>query len=221
MQACVFPSCTEALGRVSMSSSLAEVGHLACQIRSYALDRVARELRAATPDRRTSLFARDVARALELADRFPGICSALDTNIFKDKLREQGLAMVSRDGPRQSSTARWMFARSAPTGSTEMQEQLSPENSKGTPSPRPLAAKRLRFTLAGQTFEKQRNDFIMSIADKQPGSIRKYSTSIKGVPYPIRQVVSSATGLPPIAITSQEAFRVLVKFAFTIDIHES
>jgi hypothetical protein len=135
-----------------MASSLPEFGRWARQIRSYVLERVNRELRAAMPNSRTSLSARDVAMALELADRFPLICTALDANRFKNELRQQGLALVGRTGPRQSSTVRWTFSTTDPKP-TEMQDRLSGETSERTPSPQPVAAKRVRFTLAGQMFE--------------------------------------------------------------------
>jgi hypothetical protein len=135
-----------------MASSPPEFGRWARQIRSYVLDRANRELRAATPDSRISLSARDVAEALGLLDRFPLICTSLDANRFKGELRQQGLAMVGRTGPHQSSTARWTFSITGPKPA-ETQDKLSGENSERAPSLQPLAAKRVRFTLAGQMFE--------------------------------------------------------------------
>jgi hypothetical protein len=38
--------------------------------------------------------------------------------------------------------------------------------------------------------------------------------------YPIRQVLAALTGLPSIAITSQDAYRVLERFGLTVDTEE-
>jgi hypothetical protein len=38
--------------------------------------------------------------------------------------------------------------------------------------------------------------------------------------YPIRQVLAAVTKLPAIAITSQDAYRVLEKVGFTVDTAE-
>jgi hypothetical protein len=188
-----------------------EFGRQAREIRAYVLARVAQEL-AATPDSQCCVPATDVATALRLTARFPNICTAIDSQTFERELRQRGIAMVKRTGPRQSSTVTWTFA---------FADEPSPSIGEAAKhmSPPPPASKPIRFTLSGQAFEKERNDLIKSIAGKQPGQIRKYSTNINGTPYPIRQVLSVATGMPAIAITSQEAFRVLAKFGFAIDIH--
>jgi hypothetical protein len=73
------------------------------------------------------------------------------------------------------------------------------------------------FTLRGKTFEKQKDDFVKATKGLEPGLIKKYSTVVGGKRYPIRQVVAAVTRLPAIAITSQDAYRVLEKFGFTID----
>jgi hypothetical protein len=51
----------------------------------------------------------------------------------------------------------------------------------------------------------------------EPGRIKKYSAVVNGKPYPIRQVLAVVTKLPAIAITSQDAYRVLEKFGFAVD----
>lgn len=51
----------------------------------------------------------------------------------------------------------------------------------------------------------------------EPGRVTKYSTVMGRKRYPIRQLLAAVTKLPPIAITSQDAYRVLDKFGFTID----
>lgn len=79
---------------------------------------------------------------------------------------------------------------------------------------------KIRFTLRGKTFEKDREDFVKAAKATEPGRIQKYSTVVNGKRYPIRQLVASATGLPAIAITSQDAYRILEKFGFAVDVEE-
>lgn len=79
---------------------------------------------------------------------------------------------------------------------------------------------KIRFTLRGRTFEKEREDFMKAAKPMEPGRIQKYSTIVNGKRYPIRQLVASVTALPAIAITSQDAYRILGKFGFTVDAEE-
>ena len=78
----------------------------------------------------------------------------------------------------------------------------------------------LTFTLRGRTFEKSSEDFNKATKGLVPGRIQKYSTLIDGKRYPIRQVLAAVTKLPAIAITSQDAYRVLEKFGFPVDTGE-
>lgn len=78
----------------------------------------------------------------------------------------------------------------------------------------------ITFTLRGKTFEKQKEDFVRATKGLEPGRVQKYSTVISGKRYPIRQVLAAVTKLPAIAITSQDAYRVLEKFGFTVDTEE-
>lgn len=80
-----------------------------------------------------------------------------------------------------------------------------------------LLSSSLTFTLRGRTFEKSSEDFAKAIKGLEPGRIQKYSTLINGKRYPIRQVLAAVTKLPPIAITSQDAYRVLERFGFSVD----
>lgn len=76
------------------------------------------------------------------------------------------------------------------------------------------------FTLRGKTFDKRQKDFIQAMKGLEPGRIKKYSTVIGGKRYPIRQVLAAVTKLQAIAITSQDAYRVLERFGFLIDTEE-
>jgi hypothetical protein len=78
----------------------------------------------------------------------------------------------------------------------------------------------ITFTLRGKTFEKRRDDFLKAMKGLEPGRIKKYSALVNGKHYPIRQVLAAVTKLPAIAITSQDAYRVLERFGFAVDAEE-
>ncbi len=78
----------------------------------------------------------------------------------------------------------------------------------------------ITFTLRGKTFDKRKEDFVKAMKDLEPGRIQKYSALIGGKRYPIRQVLAAVTNLPTIAITSQDAYRVLEKFGFPVETEE-
>jgi 5-methylcytosine-specific restriction protein B len=50
--------------------------------------------------------AADVHAALDLENRFPAVCSALDAGKFLDEAR---VTLVQRSGPHQGSTVVWVF----------------------------------------------------------------------------------------------------------------
>lgn len=56
--------------------------------------------------------ARRVHDQMGLDDRYPAICSVLDSGKF---LEENGLRIVRRVGPKQSSTVEWWFERRTPS----------------------------------------------------------------------------------------------------------
>ena len=78
----------------------------------------------------------------------------------------------------------------------------------------------ITFTLRGKTFEKRKDDFVKATKGLEPGRVKKYSTVVGGKRYPTRQVLAAVTKLPAIAITSQDAYRVLEKFGFPVDTEE-
>jgi len=78
----------------------------------------------------------------------------------------------------------------------------------------------VKFTLRGKPFELGRDDILAAAKGLSPGRIQKYSVIADGKSFPIRQLVAAATGVPAIAITSQDAYRILQKFDFEIAIEE-
>jgi hypothetical protein len=206
-----------------MAAYLSKQASLADRIRRFAFENYVVPARA-SPDTEIRIRTGDVHKAMRLSGRMPAVCGALDSMIFR---REFGLELLRRTGPHQGANVEFRFrtaeAKSVPVrpNPTEppVQASVFAENDQGASLPRPATAKQ-RFTLRGKTFEKERHDFLKAMIKKEPGRINKYSTVINSERYPIRQVVSSTTGLPPIAITSQEAYRILEKFGFIVEIHE-
>jgi hypothetical protein len=75
----------------------------------------------------------------------------------------------------------------------------------------------ITFRIRGRTFEKHKDDFVNAVYRLKPGRIQKHSVLIGNERYPIRQVLAVATKLRVIAVTSQDAYRILKRFGFTVD----
>jgi len=75
------------------------------------------------------------------------------------------------------------------------------------------------FTIRGKQFDIERDDVINAVKNVEPEPLtgrRKYYVEISGRRYPIKQVVSLVTGLPPIAFTAMDAYRILTKLGFEV-----
>jgi len=180
---------------------------LAERIRQFAFENYVAPMRD-RPNAEIRIRAGDVHKGMALGGRMPAVCGALDATIFR---REYGLELARRTGPAQGANVEYVFRI---RGAEPTPLQHSTENDTAPPQPR------IRFTLRGKSFEKAMDDFVEAMVGKAPSRIQRYSTLINGVRYPIRLVVACATGLPAIAITSQDAYRILEKFGFSIEAHE-
>lgn len=74
-----------------------------------------------------------------------------------------------------------------------------------------------RFILRGNSYNLQQVDIAKSVKGKEPGPIRLYSVTLNSRQYPIKQVVSLATGVSVAEFTAHDAFRILKKLGFEID----
>ncbi len=54
-----------------------------------------------------SFTSSDVHKGMGLAQRYPLVCSAIDADKFLDYAK---VTLVKRDGPKQSTTAKWVFS---------------------------------------------------------------------------------------------------------------
>jgi len=75
----------------------------------------------------------------------------------------------------------------------------------------------MEFILRGKAFEINAMDIEAKLKDVEPEDRSKYLVQVNGKFYPIKQVISRVTGLPPIGFTSQDAFRILSRLGFRIE----
>lgn len=58
-------------------------------------------------EKTVSFTAKDIHESMGLESKYPLVCSSIDTDKFLDYA---GVTLVSRSGPHQSNTVRWVFA---------------------------------------------------------------------------------------------------------------
>lgn len=78
---------------------------LADQIRKYTLDTFILPARL-RGEKLVSFSATQIHDGMELEQRFPAVCGAIDAEKFLDYA---GVVLVKREGPFQSSTSQWAF----------------------------------------------------------------------------------------------------------------
>jgi len=75
------------------------------KVREYALITFIKPARN-RGDKTVTFTATDIHKGMALQERFPLVCSAIDTDKF---LEYASVNLVIREGPKQSSTVRWVF----------------------------------------------------------------------------------------------------------------
>jgi hypothetical protein len=73
------------------------------------------------------------------------------------------------------------------------------------------------FTIGGKEVTLTKRSIEEAVRKTEPGPIRRYSVIVKGVRYPIKQVVSLASGQPPAAFIATDAYRVLTRLGFEVE----
>jgi len=73
------------------------------------------------------------------------------------------------------------------------------------------------FTIGGKDVTLTREAVERAVWNVQPGPIKKYSVKMRGVRYPIKQVVSLASGLPTAVFIATDAHRILRRLGFEVD----
>lgn len=76
------------------------------QIRQYVIDHYIQPARAAGK-KLITIQAGNIHTEMHLEDRLPNVCSSLDAQKFYG---QADVTLVKRSGPKQSSTAEWIFA---------------------------------------------------------------------------------------------------------------
>ena len=77
----------------------------------------------------------------------------------------------------------------------------------------------MKFTIGGKVYDITKKDIVNSVRNVEPEPFigrRKYYVEIDGKRYPIKQVLALVTGLPRIAFTAMDAYRVLTKLGFEV-----
>lgn len=75
------------------------------EIRKYAKGKYVVPARM-KKEARVTFTAHDIAKGMGLEDRYPMVCSAMDSKKFLEFAR---VGLIKREGPKQSSTAKWTF----------------------------------------------------------------------------------------------------------------
>lgn len=73
----------------------------------------------------------------------------------------------------------------------------------------------MEVTLSGRQYHVERED-AEAVAGDEPRSIQRYAVVIAGRRYPLKQVAARALGVPPVAFTSQQAYRWLINLGFEV-----
>ncbi len=72
------------------------------------------------------------------------------------------------------------------------------------------------FTIAGRSYTVSAKEVTDGLHGVQPQRVARYYLRVNGRRYPLKQAFSVVTGAPPVAFTSQTAYRVLTGLGFNI-----
>jgi hypothetical protein len=75
-----------------------------------------------------------------------------------------------------------------------------------------------KFILRGTSYDLDKEIILRKTKGLVPGPIRKYDIELHRQYYPIKQVISHTTGLSVADFTAHDAFRILKKLGFKINI---
>ncbi len=72
------------------------------------------------------------------------------------------------------------------------------------------------FTIAGRRVNLTKESVTSAVRDITPQPIKKYRVSVGEKDFPIKQVVSAASGVPIAAFISTDAYRILTRLGFEV-----
>jgi len=78
----------------------------------------------------------------------------------------------------------------------------------------------IQVTNRGQIFTLSPTEVGASLLSVEPERVAKYGVTIHGHEYPVLQVLAAATGTPKIEWSTVNAYRILQKLGFDINVHE-
>ena len=74
----------------------------------------------------------------------------------------------------------------------------------------------VRITLDGKSYEITREQVILAMHDKEPGTIRTYAVEVEGRRFPVKQVLAEALDISPTAFISTRAQTTLNRLGFRV-----
>jgi hypothetical protein len=79
----------------------------------------------------------------------------------------------------------------------------------------------LSFTVGGKRVTLTKKEAEASVKNLTPDAIKKYSVRIGDRDFPIKQVLSAATGMPGAAFISTDAYRILTRLGFDVKVEQN
>ena len=76
----------------------------------------------------------------------------------------------------------------------------------------------VEITIRGKVYQVTREQIIDAMKEVEPNMIQTYYVKVDNIHFPIKQVIRIALGIPLIAFTSLDAYRLLDKLGFEIGI---
>lgn len=76
------------------------------------------------------------------------------------------------------------------------------------------------FILRGKHFTVTPEEVAQTMQGTVPQPIARYHVAVGGQSYPPKQVLAQVTGLPAIAFTTQDAYRILNRLGFAVQREE-
>jgi len=73
------------------------------------------------------------------------------------------------------------------------------------------------FTLGGKEVVLSKKAIEHAVRNVEPGPIKKYSVVVRGIRYPIKQVIALASGQPTAVFIATDAYRILRRLGFEVD----
>jgi hypothetical protein len=81
-----------------------------------------------------------------------------------------------------------------------------------------VAMEKHTFTLRGEQLSLSKDFVERALRNAQPRSIKKYYVTIDGRDFPIKQVLSTATGKPEAGFITTDAYRILSNLGFEVKV---